>query len=88
MLSVGLAEGLTWRWHSTEAGDRKRARHRFIVSLAGGIIASLFAALLFEFVRSSLSELPFCFKSDRRIPLGFAILGLLLGLTFGLSNSP
>lgn len=85
--SVGLAEGLTWRWHSTEAGDRKRARHRFIVSLVGGIIASLFAALLFEFVRSSLSELPSSLKAIED-PLGFVILGLLLGLTFGLSNSP
>ncbi|MDJ0742160.1 MAG: hypothetical protein QNJ32_02235 [Xenococcaceae cyanobacterium MO_167.B27] len=85
--SVGLAEGLTWRWHSTEAGDKKRSRHRLIVSLMGGIIASFLAALLFEFIRSSISELPSSFKAVED-PLGFTILGLLLGLTFGLSNSP
>ena len=85
--SVGLAEGLTWRWHSTEAGDKKRSQHRLIVSLTGGIIASLFAALLFEFVRSSIGELASSLKAIED-PLGFSILGLLLGLTFGLSNSP
>ena len=85
--SVGLAEGLTWRWHSIEAGDRKRFWHRFIVSLIGGITASLVAALLFEFVRSCIDELPSSFKAIED-PLGFTILGLLLGLTFGFSSSP
>jgi hypothetical protein len=85
--SVGLAEGLTWRWHSIEAGDPKRFWHRFTVSLVGGIIASLAAALLFEFIRSCINELPSSFKAMED-PLGFTILGLLLGLTFGLSNSP
>ena len=84
--SVGLAEGLTWRWHSIEAGDSKRFWHRFIVSLVGAIAASLIAALLFESIRSHIgTSAIFRALED---PLGFSILGLLLGLSFGFSNSP
>ncbi|TAE59105.1 MAG: hypothetical protein EAZ87_10780 [Nostocales cyanobacterium] len=86
-VSVGLAEGLTWRWHSIEAGDKKRFWQRFIVSLLGGSIASLLAAGIFEFSRGILGEIPEIFKGFED-PLGFAILGLLLGLTFSLTNSP
>ena len=85
--SVGLAEGLTWKWHSMEAGDSKRFWHRFKISLIGGITASLVAAVLFEFIHSCFDELPSSLKAIED-PLGFSILGLLLGLAFGLSNSP
>ncbi|NET73938.1 MAG: hypothetical protein F6K62_24270 [Sphaerospermopsis sp. SIO1G2] len=86
-VSVGLAEGLTWRWHSIEARDKKRFWQRFIVSLLGGSFASLLAAAIFEFIRGILGEIPETFKGFED-PLGFAILGLLLGLTFSLTNSP
>ena len=52
-----------------------------------GLLPVCLQPLLFEFVRSSISELPSALKAIED-PLGFAILGLLLGLTFGLSNSP
>lgn len=85
--SVGLAEGLTWRWHSMEAGDPKRFWQRFKISLFGASIASLFAAAIFELIRSTLGVIPEAFKAFED-PLGFAILGLLLGLTFSITNSP
>lgn len=86
-ISVGLAEGLTWRWQSIEAGDPKRFWHRFTVSLLGGSIASLGAAGLFELIRHAFAQMPPLLRAAED-PLGFAILGLLLGLTFSLTNSP
>ena len=85
--SVGLAEGLTWRWHSIEAGDRKRFRQRFATSILGASFASLVAAGLFEFLRTLLDEIPTELKAVED-PVGFSILGLLLGLTFSITNSP
>ncbi|MBD2456680.1 hypothetical protein H6G80_21695 [Nostoc sp. FACHB-87] len=86
-VSVGLAEGLTWRWHSMEAGDPKRFWQRLKISVLGAITASLFAATIFEFVRTTLGGMPTEFKGIED-PLGFALLGLLLGLTFSITNSP
>jgi hypothetical protein len=86
-ISVGLTEGLTWRWETVEAGDPKRFWRRFTVSLIGASLASLTAAFLFEFLRSKLTEIPPILRSYED-PLGFSILGLLLGLTFSLTNSP
>ncbi len=86
-ISVGLTEGLTWRWETVEAGDPKRFWRRFTVSLIGASFASLVAAILFEFLRTKLTEMP-PFLQAAEDPLGFAILGLLLGLTFSLTNSP
>ncbi len=86
-ISVGLAEGLSWRWHSIEAGDPKRFRQRFIISVIGASGASLVAAALFEYIRIALGTMPPEFKSIED-PLGFAILGLLLGLVFSITNSP
>lgn len=84
--SVGLAEGLTWRSHSMEAGDPKRFRQRFITSVIGAIGASLVAAGLFELIRK-MGTIPADFKGTED-PLGFAILGFLLGLVFSITNSP
>jgi hypothetical protein len=85
--SVGLAEGFSWRLHSLEAGDRKRWRKRFITSVLGATGASLVAAVLFEFIRSIFGKMPENFRSFED-PVGFAILGTLLGLVFSITNSP
>lgn len=85
--SVGLAEGLTWRWRSMEAGDPKRFWQRFKTSVLAASGASLVAALLFEFIRTALGQMPAAFKGAED-PLGFSILGLLLGLAFSITNSP
>ena len=85
--SVGLAEGLTWRWHSMEAGDPKRFWQRFITSVIGASAASLVAAALFEYIRTALGAMPSELKGVED-PLGFSILGLLLGFVFSITNSP
>jgi hypothetical protein len=86
-VAVGLAEGLTWRWETVEAGDKKRFRNRLIASIGGAMGASFLAAILFEVVRLLLEEMP---KNLRLAedPIGFSVLGLFLGLTFSLTGSP
>ena len=86
-LSVGLAEGLTWRWETVEAGDKKRFWQRFITSVVGASVASLVAASLFEYLRSLLNQMPELLQLAED-PIGFSLLGLLLGLTFSLTSSP
>ena len=86
-IAVGLAEGISWRWRSVEAGNRSRFRKRVITSLLGASIASILAALLFEGLRSQIGEMSNWMK-DIEDPVGFSILGLLLGLTFSQTNSP
>lgn len=85
--SVGIAEGLSWRWHSMEAGDVARFQQRLIISVTGASMASLVAAILFESIRRGFGRMPpeFIGLED---PLGFSILGLLLGLIFSITNSP
>ena len=85
--SVGLAEGLTWRWHSQEAGDRLRSRQRFRLGLLAASGASVVAAVLFELLRLGLGQMPEALKGIED-PIGFSILGLFLGLTFSITNSP
>jgi hypothetical protein len=70
-----------------EAGDPKRFWQRFKVSVLGASTASLFAAAIFELIRTTLGAMPAEFKAVED-PLGFSILGLLLGLTFSITNSP
>ena len=84
---VGLAEGLTWRRRSQEAGDPKRFQQRFKISVLGASAASLVAAGIFELVRSSLEEMTRDLRAVED-PIGFSILGLVLGLFFSISNSP
>jgi hypothetical protein len=85
--SVGFAEGLTWRWRSIEAGDRKRFHQRLRNSVIFGSLASLAAAFLFEFLRQSFGEFPSAF-AGLEDPLGFSILGALLGIAFSITSSP
>ncbi|MBV5261878.1 hypothetical protein FLX56_26040 [Synechococcus moorigangaii CMS01] len=88
--SVGLAEGTTWRYQSVEAGDPKRFWQRFTTSVVGASVASLLAAFLFEWLRGFFRDSPEALATFRNIedPLGFSLLGLLLGLAFTLTNSP
>ena len=83
--AVGLTEGLTWRWRSVEAGDRQRFRKRLRTSIIAATNAALVAALLFELIRLPLSQ-----TANRGLedPLGFSILGLVLGFVFSITNSP
>lgn len=85
--SVGLAEGLTWRWYSMEALGKKRLQQRLRISVLAGCGASLTAAGLFEVFRLGLGRMPANFKSVEDI-IGFSILGLLLGAVFSVTNSP
>ncbi|MGC9503156.1 hypothetical protein [Baaleninema sp.] len=83
--AVGFTEGLSWRWHSLEAGNPKRFRQRLILSVAAASVASFIAAISFEVVR-----LLGIFTKDLRVyedPLGFAILGLCLGIAFSITNA-
>ncbi|MDJ0902161.1 MAG: hypothetical protein QNJ55_25500 [Xenococcus sp. MO_188.B8] len=90
--SVGLAEGLTWWWHSMEAGDPKRFQRRFKTSISAASGASLIAAFLFELIRILVQLISDggVSKGFRALedPLGFSLLGLLLGLAFSITNSP
>jgi hypothetical protein len=79
--STGIAEGITWRWRSVEAGDTQRFKKRLNNSIFAGIAASLVAAVVFETLRNLIGAFP---------PelIGFSILGILLGFFFSLSTSP
>ncbi|MDB9540885.1 hypothetical protein [Anabaenopsis arnoldii] len=85
--AVGIAEGLSWRWHSMEAGDPKRFRKRLNTSCVGAMAASLLAAALFEVIRAASGTVTAEFRSVED-PLGFAVLGLVLGTVFSITNSP
>jgi hypothetical protein len=69
-----------------EAGDRDRFRQRLYTSIIGAVVASFVAVVIFEFIRQWLGTSEAFRKAED--PLGFAILGLLLGLTFTITNSP
>ncbi|MFO7030393.1 hypothetical protein B9T07_10205 [Limnospira fusiformis CCALA 023] len=83
--SVGLAEGLSWRYHSLEAGNPKRFYLRLFMSILAASIASLIAAGIFELMRL-LGLMPAAFKPYED-PLGFAVLGLCLGVAFCITNA-
>lgn len=85
--STGIAEGETWRWRSIEAGDKKRFQKRRLTSVLGSITASLAAALIFEILRQVMGNFPQKLKGAED-PIGFSILGLLLGFVFSISTSP
>ena len=56
--SVGLTEGLTWRFRSIEAGDKVRFYKRFFLSLCLCFVVSFLCALFFEQVRDYLGIFP------------------------------
>lgn len=79
--AVGFAEGFTWRWRSIEAGDPKRYYTRLMVSVIGGGLSSLTAALIFE---SFFERLP----ANWVDPIGFCLMGCLQGIIFSFTTSP
>ncbi len=85
--AVGLAEGLTWRWRSIEAGDKRRFLQRLTISLSTSILSALVAAIIFEFIRQKMGEMPTTLKAWED-PIGFSLLGGLLGLVLSFSTSP
>ncbi len=90
-LSVGLSEGLSWFWQTIEAKNTKRFKKRLLTSVISSTLASLVAAILFELIRSFLESTdPEALAGLRNTEdlVGFSILGIVLGLTFALTNSP
>ena len=85
--AVGLAEGWTWRWRSVEAGDKRRFWQRFLASFVASILTALAAALIFEWLRRQLGEMPESLKAWEDL-VGFSLLGGLLGLVLSFSTSP
>jgi hypothetical protein len=85
--AIGLAEGYTWRWRSIEAGNKIRFRKRLKTSILASISASLVAAILFEIIRLLVGQ-PAREIAGIEDPIGFSILGGLLGLAFSLTSSP
>jgi hypothetical protein len=79
--AVGFAEGFTWRWRSIEAGDPKRYYKRLTVSVIGGSLSSLLAALIFE---AFFEKLP----ANWVDPIGFCLMGCLQGIIFSFTTSP
>ncbi|NCR25146.1 MAG: hypothetical protein GPJ25_01395 [Microcystis aeruginosa LE13-04] len=84
---VGLIEGLVWPFFSTSAGDKKRYRKRLRMSLFFAIIASSAAAIIFEVVRGLSNQVTDLFQQIED-PLGFCILGSLLGGALTFTTSP
>lgn len=87
-IATGIAEAISWRWQSIEAGDPKRFWGRFQASILAGIGGSLAAALIFELIRQSTNLMESEFFKDWEDPLGFGVLGILLGFVFSFSSSP
>jgi hypothetical protein len=84
---VGLIEGLTWVFYNMEAGDEERRRKRQFISLFAASFASIVAAGLFEIIRNHFNTTSDSFQQIED-PIGFCILGALLGITFTFTTSP
>ena len=84
-VSVGFAEGLSWRWRSIKTGNAKYFQQRLFLSLFAASLASLIAASTFELVRQVQGTMPVTSKPYED-PFGFAILGLCLGIGFSITN--
>ncbi|MDJ0557411.1 MAG: hypothetical protein QNJ68_23775 [Microcoleaceae cyanobacterium MO_207.B10] len=85
--AVGLAEGWTWRWRSIEAGDKRRFWQRLAISFTTSILTALLAAIIFEWLRQKMGGMPTALKAWED-PIGFSLLGGLLGLVLSFSTSP
>ncbi len=86
-VTVGFIEGITWQFHSMEAGDKKRSQKRLVFSLFFASLSSIIAAGIFEWIRGSVVTTSAIFQQIED-PLGFCILGMLLGIAFTITTSP
>ena len=86
-VTVGFIEGVTWQFHSMEAGDKKRYQKRLLISLFAASLSSIIAAWIFEWIRDSFDTTLLIFQQIED-PLGFSILGILLGIAFTITTSP
>ncbi|MDJ0659916.1 MAG: hypothetical protein QNJ42_10565 [Crocosphaera sp.] len=80
-LGIGLAEGLCWRFLTTE-GSSSFTINRLIRSPIFGFLAGLIAAFLIELIRQTTK------LGGYEEPLGFIILGICLGLSLTFSTTP
>lgn len=88
--ATGTAEGKTWANISLEGGDKTRSKKRQEDSQYAGSLAGFAAGLLFEIIRQIA---PFLWEDTATFqaveePLGFALLGALLGWFLSLAASP
>ncbi|WP_094531310.1 hypothetical protein [Pseudanabaena sp. SR411] len=84
-LTVAISESLAWWWRSLEAKDSARFWKRLLISIIASIIAGWLASNAFEYLRS-LNIMDSYKKLED--PIGLMLLGIFLGLAFGLSTSP
>lgn len=80
-LFIGLGEATSWKFRSVERGTSK-AKRRIVKVLLFGLIAGLTAALYIEIIRQLFN------LGGYEDPIGFLILGLLLGVWFSQATSP
>jgi hypothetical protein len=80
-LFIGLGEGISWRFRSIE-GATQRANQRLIRSTVLGFCAGLAAAILVELIRYAIT------MGGYEDPIGFALLGLLLGACLSWATAP
>lgn len=83
--AVGVVDGLAWFWNSIEAGNSARFWRRLLTSFVVSVLGALLSALVFEGLRTL--NLPSAVDPFED-PLGFAVLGSILGLGLGLTGSP
>lgn len=80
-----VAEAFTWKITTIEAGDNERFWTRFGFTLVASLFAAWLTSIYFEGLRQSLS-----FNNFKRFeaPIGFMLLGSILGLAFSFCTSP
>ena len=83
-LSIGLAEGLSWRSRSME-GETQRANERLLKSIGLGGVAGFIAAIIVEIVRTKLKTSGLGGFED---VISFSILGAALGVGLSLAAAP
>jgi hypothetical protein len=86
-VTVGLVEGVTWKFRSMEAGDISRRNKRLYSSLFGATLGASIAAALFEMIRG-LFETSNSLLKTIEDPIGLCLLGVFLGTVFSLTTSP
>ena len=80
-----VAESFTWKATTIEASDNERFWTRFGFTLFASLVASWATSVYFEGLRQSAS-----FANFKRFeaPIGFMLLGTMLGLAFSICTAP